>query len=110
VDAGEQATVQRKYDAARRVLLLIMGAAQIEINNASQATVSAKEPVAQASPTPQTVSAKEPVAQVSPTPQMPAVVIERASEKSGGVPIGVWITLAVLMIAAFFRLAVRRNS
>src|SRR5271166_5796086 len=94
VDAGEQATVQRKYDAARRLLLQIMGAAQIEIDNASQATVSAKEPVAQASP----------------TPQMPPVAIEGGGEKSGGVPIGVWITLAVLMIAAFFRIAIRRNS
>jgi hypothetical protein len=93
VDAGEQATVQRKYDAARRVLLLIMGAAQIEIDSASQATVSAKKPVAQASP----------------TPQMPTVAIE-GGEKSGGVPVGVWITLAVLMIAAFFRIAIKRNS
>ena len=47
VDEGEQATVQRKYDGARRVLLLIMGAAQIEIDNASRAAVLAKEAVAQ---------------------------------------------------------------
>ena len=65
----------------------------IEIDNASQATVSEKEPVARASP----------------TRQMPTVAIE-GGEESGGVAIGVWITLAVPMIAAFFRIAIRRNS
>jgi hypothetical protein len=91
VDEGEQATVQRKYDGARRVLLQIMGAAQIEIDNASQAAVLAKEAVAQRG---------------SPAPQTPTVAIE-GGENLGGLAMGVSITLFVLMIAAFLRIARR---
>ena len=90
VDALEKATVQREYDGARRLLLQIMGGAQIEIDNASQAAVLAKEAVAQGRP----------------TPQMPTVAIE-GRERLGGLAIGVSITLFVLMIAAFLRIARR---